>query len=72
MSWYFFLKWVEFAYNTSYHSSLKMIPFQDLYGRLPPLIPSYSQDSTSIQAVDEILRERDELLRTLKTNLLQA
>jgi transposase InsO family protein len=29
-SWVFFLPWAEFHYNTSYHSGLKMSPFQAL------------------------------------------
>ena len=49
-----------------------MTPFQALYGRLPPTIPGSTKGSTSIQALEDLLLERDELLRTLKTNLLQA
>ncbi|KAL9450635.1 hypothetical protein AB3S75_012375 [Citrus x aurantiifolia] len=71
-SWSSLLGWAEFCYNTSYHSGLKMTPFQALYGRLPPTIPGYTKGSTSVQALEDLLLERDELLRTLKTNLLQA
>lgn len=46
-----------------------MSPFQALYGRLPPLIPAYSLDSTSVHEVDIALRTRDELLQQLKQNL---
>ena len=71
-SWSTFLGWAEFCYNTSYHSSLRMTPFQALYGRLPPTIPSYSKGSTLIQALEDLLFERDELLRCLRANLCQA
>ena len=71
-SWFDLLSWEEFNYNTSYHSSLKMTPFQALYGRPLPIIPTYSPDSTSIQTFDELLHERDTLLSTLKANLKQA
>ena len=46
--------------------------FQALFGRPPPSIPPYSKGSTSIQALDEALSERDALLRSLKENLRQA
>ena len=49
-----------------------MTPFQALYGRLPPTIPGYTKGSTSIQALEDLLLERDEFLRNLKINLLQA
>ena len=49
-----------------------MSPFQALYGCLPPTIPPYSRDSTSIQALDELLLERDALLYSLKETLHQT
>ncbi|KAH9782770.1 hypothetical protein KPL71_009054 [Citrus sinensis] len=71
-TWSSFLGWAEFCYNTSYHSSLRMTPFQALYGRLPPTIPSYSKGSTSIQALEDMLIERDAMLCSLKENLRQG
>nr|GEZ30334.1 hypothetical protein [Tanacetum cinerariifolium] len=38
--WVHLLSWAEYSYNTSFHSSIKMTPFQALYGRMPP---SYRQ-----------------------------
>ncbi|KAH9687361.1 hypothetical protein KPL70_014745 [Citrus sinensis] len=71
-SWVSLLCWAEFSYNSSYHSGLKMTPFQALYGRIRPTILAYSKGSTSIQALDDALTERDALLRSLKENLRQA
>ncbi|KAH9649714.1 hypothetical protein KPL70_026087 [Citrus sinensis] len=71
-SWVSLLGWAEFSYNSTYHSSIKMSPFQALFGRPPPAIALYSKGSTSIQALDEALSERDALLRSLKENLRQA
>lgn len=67
--WSHYLPWAKLWYNTTYHASTKMSPFQALYGRLPSLIPAYSFDSTSIHEVDITLRTRDELLQQLKQNL---
>lgn len=39
--WSEFLGWAEFCYNTSFHSSINMSPYQALYGWLPATIPRY-------------------------------
>ncbi|GJS49281.1 ty3-gypsy retrotransposon protein [Tanacetum coccineum] len=70
--WVKFLSWAEYCYNTSYHSSIKMSPFQALYGRLPPAIIPYAPGSSKVAAVDEVLTEQEELLRKLRNNLLAA
>ena len=49
-----------------------MSPYQALYGCPPPFFPAYSAGSTTIQALDEMLKERDEVMRTLKENLRLA
>ena len=67
--WSFFLPWAEFWYNTTYHASTGMTPFQALYGRLPPTIPHYLMGTTPVHAVDQNLASRDAILRQLKTNL---
>ena len=71
-SWFDYLGWAEFSYNTSFHTSIQMSPFKALYGREPPVIPSYTKSSTSIQALDELLLERNALLTSLKSNLQVA
>ena len=70
--WSDFLPWAELWYNTTYHASTKMTPFQALYGRLPPTIPHYPVGSCSIHEVDQQLTTRDTLLRQLKENLAAA
>lgn len=49
-----------------------MSPFEALYGCKPPTIPSYTCESTFISILDEALTIRDELLLSLKANILQA
>lgn len=71
-TWYKHLGWAEFSYNTSYHASIKMSPFQALFGRTQPEIPVFDSRSSKVQAVEELLLERDALLKILKENLQQA
>lgn len=46
-----------------------MTPFQALYGRLPPPIPTYKDGLSPVHEVDQQLISRDALLRQLKANL---
>lgn len=48
-----------------------MSPYQALFSRLPPTIPHYTKGSTSIQALEDILLERNIVLHSLKDNLYQ-
>ena len=70
--WYSFLGWVEYNYNASHHSAIGMSPFEALYGCPPPSIPTYIRGSSPIQALEDTLITRDEVLQRLKQNLLQA
>ncbi|GJZ40817.1 RNA-directed DNA polymerase, eukaryota [Tanacetum coccineum] len=70
--WVRFLAWVEYSYNTTFHSSIKMTPFQAVYGRVPPSIVPCQLGSSKVAVVEELLVERDSLLRQLKKNLLVA
>lgn len=69
------LKWLpmaEFWYNTNYHSSLKMTPFQALYGYQPPThsLGPYL-DSNNIE-VKELLQQRQLITEHIKDNLKKA
>ncbi|GJX45785.1 ty3-gypsy retrotransposon protein [Tanacetum coccineum] len=72
LNWVRFLPWAEYCYNTSYHSGIKMTPFQALYGRLPLHLIPYPPGSSKVEAVEALLVERDDLLRQLRENLLAA
>ncbi|KAA8529666.1 hypothetical protein F0562_034234 [Nyssa sinensis] len=61
--------YVEWWYNTNLHSSTKITPFEAVYGYQPPKLLSYSPGTTKLQAVDDILRSRDEILKFLQHNL---
>lgn len=64
--------WVEYCYNTSYHSVLKTTPFQVVYGRPPPAIPPYLAGSVATETIDTMLANRDEFLLEVHTRLTQA
>ncbi|KAI0520044.1 hypothetical protein KFK09_007509 [Dendrobium nobile] len=70
--WAKWLVWAEYWYNTSFHSATKMTPFKVLYGRDPPHLVHYSHSSTPISAVDQHLKERNQVLEELKRHLLRA
>nr|GEW21989.1 retrotransposable element Tf2 [Tanacetum cinerariifolium] len=70
--WNEWLPWAEYNYNTSIHTSTKMMPFQVVYGRLPPKLVPYISGTTKVQEVDEYLCDRDEVLMQLRHNLLAS
>jgi hypothetical protein len=67
--WSLYLPWTEYWYNTTYHISTGMTPFQALYGRLPLTIPSYNEGISPVHELDQQLQDRDELVQQLKINL---
>ena len=70
--WYRFLAWAEFSYNSSFHEGLQTTPFQAVYGRAPPTIPMYIRGQSKLDAVDNDLATRDELLASFRANLFKA
>jgi hypothetical protein len=70
--WLEWLPWAEFGYNTSVHPSTKITPFEAVYDVPPPSMISYIPGTAKVQAVDDMLRSRDEILRDLRKNLVVA
>lgn len=66
--------------SSKFHSSLRIIkhqtrnesPFQIVYGRPPPSIPSYVVGNSEISASDDLLTTREAVLDLLKKNLTKA
>ncbi|XP_027358778.1 uncharacterized protein LOC113867584 [Abrus precatorius] len=70
--WTAFLALAEYWYNTKFHSSTQVTPFQTLYGYPPILNTPLLVSDSMIQAVDYIVKTRDEISTLLKKNLQQA
>lgn len=71
-SWIDWLPWAEYCYNTSYHSSLRTTPFEVVYGRPPLALLPYTAGTARTDAVDGLLRDRDNFLAEVRDRLLQA
>ena len=70
--WAKWLPLAEWWYNTSYHATTKMTPYEAVYGQQPPSVLTYLPGSSKVQAVDNLLQNRDVILKTLKDNLVLA
>ena len=68
--WLDWLPWVEFCYNTAYHTALQTTPFQVVYGRPPPDLLPYVPGEARTEAVDTMLSNRDEFLDEVRARLL--
>ncbi|KAD5318298.1 hypothetical protein E3N88_18244 [Mikania micrantha] len=71
-SWYKWLPLAQYWYNTTWHSSIRMTPFQALYGIVPSLPNPLLPRPSNIASVQEFLQERQQLLGILKYALDRA
>ena len=71
-TWVDWLSWVEYCYNTSFHTALRATPFEVVYGRPPPPILPYRPGTARTEAADALLRGRDEMLAEVRQRLVQA
>jgi len=62
VKWFPLTKW---CFNTSYHTSIKMTPFEALYGQPPPIVISYILKIANIQEIDTNLSNRGKIIRIL-------
>ena len=59
--WVEWLTLAEFQYNTNFHTSLKLTPFEALYGYSPPRLMDYIPRTTKVEGVDAHLKSRQQL-----------
>ncbi|RDX98968.1 hypothetical protein CR513_18045, partial [Mucuna pruriens] len=50
-SWSYWLSWAEFLYNTTFHISIAMTPFEVVYGRKPPSVIQFFSRETKVEVV---------------------
>eukprot|EP00253_Pinus_taeda_P018621 PITA_18621 len=70
--WVQWLPLAEWWYNTNYHATTKMTPYEAVYGQLLPSPTSYLKGCSKVQAVDQLLQHRATMLAHLRENLHQA
>ncbi|GAU35886.1 hypothetical protein TSUD_383780 [Trifolium subterraneum] len=70
--WGKYLHLVEWHYNTTIHSSTGYSPFQVVFGKLPPSLPTYIAGSSHLEALDTTLTDRDTILQMLRKKLEKA
>lgn len=70
--WSRWLPLAEFWYNTSFHSSANMSPYEAVYGQPPPQHLPYVPGESKVAVVAQNLQEREKMLLILKFHLLRA
>lgn len=71
-AWPHWLPLAEWWYNTSFHSALKLTPYEVVYGQKPPPLLPYMALDSHIDAADRSLQSREATMRVLKANLSKA
>lgn len=70
--WSSWLPCVEYWYNTTWHPSIRMTPFEAVYGIPPSWLLSYIPGTTKVNVVDELLWSKEQILTLLQHNMQQA
>jgi hypothetical protein len=69
------VQWLPLAkwwYNTSYHTTTKMTPYEAVYGQRPPTVITYLPGTSKVQSIDTMWQGRTTTLVALKDNLHMA
>lgn len=70
--WFNWIALAEWWYNTAYHTSLNMTPFQALYGFSPPMVAEVVLPDCPDDNARQILQNRQLATQLIKDNLLKA
>lgn len=63
---------VEFAYNSSWHSSIRMTPFEAMYGYNCSTPLSFSDPGNKVEISQQMLERMDQELNKIRQNLREA
>ncbi|XP_072986586.1 uncharacterized protein [Typha latifolia] len=68
--WLDYLLWAEWSYNTAFHSTIGMTPFEAVYGRPPPTLRTYDPEASVVRMEKEMeLADRDVVLWRLREHM---
>jgi hypothetical protein len=70
--WEYYLHLVEFSYNNGYQASLRMSPFEALYGRKCNTPVSWDNPANRVVVGPDLLKEMEEQMLNIKQNLKVA
>jgi hypothetical protein len=70
--WEDYLHLVEFSYNNRYQTSLKMSPFEELYGSKCNTSVSWDIPTDRVVVEPDLIKEMDEKMLNIKHNLKAA
>jgi hypothetical protein len=70
--WEEFLPLVEFAYNNSYQSTIKMAPFKFLYGRPCRMPLSWDRLEDRVLVGPEVIQEMEEQMKTIRQRIKEV
>jgi hypothetical protein len=70
--WDKYLSLAEFSYNNSYQESIKMSPFEALYGQPCRTILSWSESGERVIFGPDIMTEAEEKVKQIQVNILAA
>ena len=70
--WINWLHLAEWWYNSTYHTSTKMSPFEALYRYPPPTAKEYVINNFKVPAVKDYLETSNEVICILKNHLEQG
>jgi hypothetical protein len=68
--WPQWLPLTEWWYNTSYHKTTRMTPFEEVYRQNPPSVLFYMPGVSKVQTDDQTLTVQKAILCTVKKNLV--
>jgi hypothetical protein len=68
-SWDQNVPWAEFSYNNSYQESLKMAPFEVLYGRWCHIPLNWIEPGDKVIFGPDLVEEAEAIIRRIQDNL---
>lgn len=70
--WSFWIPLAEWWYNTHFHTSIQLTPYEIVYGQSPPLHLPYLAGEVANAEVDRSLQRRETVFQEIKQHLIKA